>query len=86
MSFIDTVGRSPCFLTRAQNWAITKESAPRSLKKWLSAGTCSTRTTPASTSARRLSVSVPGSVSPPSWRVEMSAGSAVKTSTDFSST
>lgn len=86
MSFIDTAGMSPRFLTRAQNWAITRESAPRSLKKWLSTGTCSTRTTPASTSARSLSVSVAESASPLSWRGGMSAGSAVKTSTDFSST
>ena len=42
MSFIDTDGRSSRFLTRAQNWAITIESAPRSSKKWLSTGTRST--------------------------------------------
>ncbi len=39
MSFIDTDGRSARFLTRAQNRAITIESAPRSSKKWLSTGT-----------------------------------------------
>ena len=39
MSFIDTDGRSARFRTRAQNWAITIESAPRSSKKWLSTGT-----------------------------------------------
>ena len=36
MSFIDTAGRSARLRTRAQNWAITIESAPRSSKKWLS--------------------------------------------------
>src|SRR6266511_4972524 len=55
MSFIDIDGRSPRFLTRAQKWAITNESAPSSSKKWLSTGTWSTPRTPASTSARRLS-------------------------------
>ena len=42
MSFIDTDGRSGRFRTRAQNWAITIESAPRSSKKWLSTDTRST--------------------------------------------
>ena len=51
MSFIDTGGRSSRFRTRAQNWAITSESAPRSSKKWLSTGTRSAPQTPASTSA-----------------------------------
>jgi len=32
----DIDGRSPRFLTRAQKWAITNESAPSSSKKWLS--------------------------------------------------
>ncbi len=60
MSSIETAGMIR-LLTRAQNWAITRESAPRSLKKWPSTGTCSTRTTPASTSARSLSASVAAS-------------------------
>ena len=58
MSFIDIDGRSPLFLTRAQNWAITNESAPSSSKKWLSTDTRSTRRTPASTSARMRSAPV----------------------------
>src|SRR5947207_2927187 len=58
MSFIDTGGRFPRFLTRAQKWAITNESAPRSSKKWLSTDTRSTRRTPASTSAKMLSAPV----------------------------
>ena len=55
MSFIDTDGRSARFLTRAQKWAITSESAPRSSKKWLSAGTCSRCMRSASTSAKARS-------------------------------
>ena len=51
MSFIDTDGRSSRFLTWAQKWAITSESAPRSSKKWASTGTRSTCMMPASTSA-----------------------------------
>src|SRR2546425_3932931 len=58
MSLIDTDGRSPRFLTRAQKWAITSESAPSSSKKWLSTDTRSTRRTSASTPARMLSVPV----------------------------
>ena len=58
MSFIDTDGKSPRFLTRAQKWAITSESAPRSSKKWLSTDTRSTRATSASTSAKTVSVPV----------------------------
>src|SRR5207249_6570535 len=58
MSLIDTDGRSSRFLTRAQKWAITNESAPRSSKKWLSTDTRSTRRTPASTSAKMLSTPV----------------------------
>src|SRR5215216_5845425 len=58
MSFIDTDGRFPRFLTRAQKWAITNESAPRSSKKWLSTDTWSTRRTSASTSAKMLSMPV----------------------------
>ncbi len=54
MSFIDTDGRSSRFLTRAQNLAITSESAPRSSKKWSSTGTRSARITSASISARML--------------------------------
>ena len=38
MSCIDTVGRSARLRTRAQKWAISIESAPRSSKKWLSTG------------------------------------------------
>ena len=57
---MDTEGSSGRFLTRAQNWAITIESAPRSSKKWLSTDTRSTRTTSASTSARLRSVPVAG--------------------------
>src|SRR6266545_5271955 len=52
MSFIETDGRSPRFLTRAQKWAMTNESAPSSSKKWLSTDTRLTRRTPASTSAK----------------------------------
>ena len=51
MSCIDTDGRSSRLRSRAQNLAMTSESAPRSVKKWLSAGTCSARITSASTSA-----------------------------------
>src|SRR3712207_3059777 len=58
MSFIETDGRSARFLTRAQNWAITIESAPRSSKKWLLTDTSLTCTTPASTSAKAVSVRV----------------------------
>src|SRR6266581_6069758 len=58
MSFIDTGGRFPRFLTRAQKWAITNESAPSSSKKWLSTDTRSTRRTSASTSAKMLSAPV----------------------------
>ena len=36
MSFIETGGRSPRFRTRAQNCAMSSESAPSSSKKWLS--------------------------------------------------
>ena len=60
MSFIETDGRSVRFLTRAQKCAITSELAPRSSKKWLSTGTCSTPRTRASTSARLRCVSVGG--------------------------
>ena len=60
MSFIDTDGRSSRFLTRAQNLAITSESAPRSSKKWPSAGTCSARITSARIPARMDSVPVAG--------------------------
>src|SRR6185295_7695982 len=56
MSLIDTAGRSGRFLTRAQNRAITIESAPRSSKKLLSTDTRSTCTTSDSTSAKALSV------------------------------
>jgi hypothetical protein len=56
MSLIDTDGKSGRFLTRAQNCAITIESAPKSSKKLLSTDTRSTRTTSASTSANALSV------------------------------
>ena len=46
MSLIDTDGRSSRFRTRAQNRAITIESAPRSSKKLPSTDTCSTFSTP----------------------------------------
>src|ERR1700722_8788372 len=52
MSLIDTDGTSARFLIRAQKWAITSESAPRSSKKWLPAATCSTCMMSASNSAR----------------------------------
>src|SRR5207249_7926912 len=58
MSFIETDGWSPRFLTRAQKWAITNESAPSSSKKWLSTDTRATRRTSASTSAKLLSAPV----------------------------
>src|SRR6266513_591830 len=58
MSCMETDGRSPRFRTRAQNLAITNESAPSSSKKWLSTDTRSTRRTPASTSAKMRSVPV----------------------------
>src|SRR6266571_7928267 len=58
MSLIETDGRSPRFLTRAQKWAITSESAPSSSKKWLSTDTRSVRRTSASTSARMRSAPV----------------------------
>src|SRR5687767_13389796 len=56
MSLIDTAGRSGRFLTRAQNRAITIESAPKSSKKLLSTDTRSTCMASASTSAKTLSV------------------------------
>src|SRR5262245_46367696 len=56
MSFMETSGSSGRFRTRAQNCAITMESAPRSSKKLLSADTRSTPTTPASTSVRFCSI------------------------------
>jgi hypothetical protein len=55
---IDTDGTSSRLRTRAQNWAITIESAPRSSKKWLSGATFSDRTTSASTSASAASTPV----------------------------
>src|ERR1700750_1575700 len=58
MSFMETEGRSSRLRTRAQNLAITSESAPSSSKKWPSAATCSTRLTSASIPARMLSVPV----------------------------
>src|SRR5947208_8443679 len=58
MSCMETDGRSPRFRTRAQNLAITNESAPSSSKKWLSTDTRSTRRTSASTSAKMRSVPV----------------------------
>ena len=60
MSFIDTDGRSSRLRTRAQNFAITSESAPRSSKKWPSAGTRSACITSASISARMASVPAAG--------------------------
>ena len=58
MSCMDTGGKSPRFRTRAQNLAITKESAPRSSKKWLSTDTRSMRRTSASSSAKTASTPV----------------------------
>src|SRR5437899_9788190 len=58
MSCMDIDGRSPRFRTRAQNFAITRESARSSSKKWLSTDKLSTRKTSASTSARVLSTLV----------------------------
>src|SRR6266404_9836744 len=70
MSFIETGGRSPRFLPRAQKWAITNESAPSSSKKWLSTGTRSTRRTPASTSAKMLSAPVVAALSRSSINID----------------
>ena len=56
MSLIDTAGNSGRFRTRAQNRAITIESAPKSSKKLLSTDTRSRPITSASTSAKALSV------------------------------
>ena len=64
MSFIDTDGRSGRLRTRAQNRAITIESAPRSSKKLLSTDTRSDTQQSARISARFLSVSVGGSSYP----------------------
>src|SRR5213594_1972872 len=64
MSFMDTDGRSPCFLTRAQNLAITRESAPSSSKKWLSTDRESTFRTSARTSAKARSAGVVASMHP----------------------
>jgi hypothetical protein len=61
MSFIDIEGRSSRLRVRAQNLAITSESAPSSSKKWLSTGTCSTFITSASISASIPSALVAGS-------------------------
>src|SRR6266850_4815366 len=58
MSRIDTDGRFPRFLTRAQKWAMSNESAPSSSKKWLSTATRSTRRTSASISAKMPSAPV----------------------------
>ena len=46
--------------TRAQNLAMTIESAPRSSKTWASVGTSARSRTPASTSASSASVAPPG--------------------------
>src|SRR5262249_32498458 len=70
MSLIDTDGRFPLFLTRAQKWAITSESAPSSWKKWLATGTRSTRRTSASTSANVLSTPPAAAVYGPSRSVD----------------
>src|SRR5713101_4418253 len=70
MSCIDTDGRSPRFRTRAQNLAITKESAPSSSKKWLSTDTRSTRRTSASTSAKMLSAPVVAALPRPAISVD----------------
>src|SRR5881396_1216893 len=70
MSFIETDGWSPRFLTRAQKWAITNESAPSSSKKWLSTDTRSTRRTSASTSAKMLSAPVVAALSRSSINID----------------
>ena len=64
MSLIDTAGNSGRFLTRAQNRAITIESAPKSSKKLLSTDTRSRPITSASTSAKMPSRGL--GASPPS--------------------
>src|SRR5436190_2372397 len=74
MSFIDTDGRFPRFLTRAQKWAITNESAPSSSKKWLSTDTRSTRRTSASTSAKMLSA--PGVAALPRASINIDSATA----------
>src|SRR5688500_14773174 len=56
MSLNYTVVRSVCTLSRAQNRAITIESAPKSSKNLLSTDTRSTCMASASTSAKTLSV------------------------------
>ena len=83
MSFIDTGGGSGRFLTRAQNRAITIESAPRSSKKLLPTGTRSASTTSASTPARTFSRPAVGGQAYLTWVVD-SARSAVKTAASFS--
>src|SRR6266513_3191171 len=78
MSFIDTGGRPPRFLTRAQKWAITSESAPSSSKKWLSTDTRSTRRTSASTSAKMLSA--PVVAAPPRASINIDSAPAERSS------
>src|SRR4051812_46378279 len=73
MSGIDTDGRSVRLRTRAQNRAISMESAPRSSKKWSSTDTCSVPTMSASTSAKSRSESAEVAT----------AGSAVRTLWEF---
>jgi hypothetical protein len=60
MSFMDTFGTLGRFRTRAQNWAMSIESAPRSSKKWLSTSTCSTFRMPLNTSVNVFSMAVGG--------------------------
>src|SRR6266446_6222069 len=81
MSFIDTDGRFPRFLTRAQKWAITNESAPSSSKKWLSTDTRSTRRTSASTSAKMLSAPVVAALPRSSINVDSATARATMTFT-----
>ena len=59
---MDIDGKSLRFRTRAQNFAITKESAPSSSKKWLSTERWLMRSTSAKTSASVRSAGVIASV------------------------
>src|SRR5437762_8815599 len=81
MSCMDTDGRSPRFRTRAQNLAITSESAPSSSKKWLSTDTRSTRRTSASTSAKMLSA--PGVAALPRASINIDSATAECSSHGF---
>jgi hypothetical protein len=62
---IETVGRSGRVRVRAQNRAISIESAPRSSKKWLSCGTSAVASTSASIVASRPANPPTGAPRPP---------------------